>query len=275
MSTVALVLIHGVGSQPRDWSQSFSEALVAELGADSSQVRLQDAYWAPRSTLADLIRPAFEGAPAAVSADLQDETYARAYREFSLMLAADANDPALQGFGLGDVVDFVKDKLSGVADGLVGDVANYVARNGIRTGVQNTLHDALRLVDAASPSNRTIIVSHSQGTIISYDVLREAGASYQGLKTWITMGCPLGKYLRFPLNWGGQQWGMPGQVRWLNLFDRKDLVGKELSGLRDWTAPKPIDKEVENLKNTGHAHSHWDNPEVVKIIADEVRAQLV
>ena len=54
------ILIHGVGNQPKNWSQTFRAALNAALGGDASQVRLLDAYWAPRSEF-DAMLPIWGG----------------------------------------------------------------------------------------------------------------------------------------------------------------------------------------------------------------------
>lgn len=275
MPSVSVVLIHGVGAQKKDWSQAFQGKLKTKLGAAAAKVAIHDSYWGDRSDLKDLVHPSLLEPEAAPLAAVEDETFNRIYREYSAMLAADAQEGAgIQGFGIGDAISFVKEKLKGVADGAVADVANYVARNGVRVGVQNRLHEALKAAGAMSKATRTVLVAHSQGTIISYDVLRAAGSNYEGLTTWITMGCPLAKYVTFPLSWGKQQFDVSTGLRWLNLYDAHDFVGKKLAGVLDWQDPKPEDRQVDNVANAGHAHNHWANPQVVDTIAAEVQKQL-
>ena len=70
---------------------------------------------------------------------------------------------------------------------------------------------------------------------------------------------------------GGQRIGLPAKLRWVNLYDRQDIVGKELAGLLDWRSPAPVDVEVNNRRNAKNAHDHWHNPQVVKMVANEVR----
>ena len=271
----AIVLIHGLGDQPRSWSQTFRRALRDELAADAARVEMIDAYWAPVSTLADTLRPGRAAAPfGAAGMSVEDETYRRTSLEFSRMLAAEAGAPArAHSFGPLDFAGAITGRLPGGRE-LVVDVSNYVARNGVRTAVQHALHDKLVEAHARLPGVPVILASHSQGTIISYDVLRQAGGSYPQLRTWITMGSPLLKYFGFPLHWGRQQLGVPPNLRWLNLYDQGDIVGKNLAGAVDWPSPQPEDRVVDNSGNAGDAHDHWNNPEVVRAIADEIRREL-
>jgi pimeloyl-ACP methyl ester carboxylesterase len=271
-TSCTVVLIHGIGSQKKTWSQDFRSNLRSELGADAARVRMVDAYWAPASTFKELIRPtlALAGAPCTT---VSDDAYLRSAREFARMLAADGGArPDALAFGAGDIVKFLKNKLN-TAEDLIADVGNYVGRNGVRSAVQQVLHGLLG-VEAVDPGRRVLVVAHSQGTIISYDVLREAGQNYPGLRTLITMGSPLRKYVG-PLQWGRAQLGVPAGLRWLNVYDKNDIVGKDLKGALDWQAPQPVDTLVDNVKNAGGAHNHWANPQVTKLVAAEVRKLLV
>ena len=186
------------------------------------------------------------------------------------MLAAEAGAPVgAESFGPSDLFGTIEGLLPGGRE-LVVDVGNYVGRNSVRTAVQNVLHACLGAAGAEGPGVPTLVVSHSQGTVISYDVLRQAGGSYPSLRTWITMGCPLRKYFAFPLEWGRHQLGVPPGLRWLNLYDPTDIVGKDLSGAVDWPAPQPQDQVVDNVHNAHGAHDHWNNPQVVQAVAAEI-----
>ena len=174
-----------------------------------------------------------------------------------------------RGFGLGDILGWLKGKLD-IAEDVVADAANYIARNAVRTAAQHVLHTTLGEAHKGASGAPVVIVSHSQGTIISYDVLRQAGTNYAGMSTLITMGSPLRSYLG-PLQWGARQLAFPPSVRWLNLYDKKDIVGQDLRGVVDWPSPKPVDQVVDNVSKAGGAHNHWRNPQVVKAVATEIR----
>jgi hypothetical protein len=269
------ILIHGLGDQPESWSRAFRASLTDQLGSDAARVQLVDAYWAPLSTARDTVRPRL--APELQGTGdmgVEDETYRRTVLEFSRMLAADSGATlGPHARGPGDIFDSITPRIPGGIE-LVVDVGNYVARNGVRTAVQNVLHTCLGQARSEREGAPTLVVSHSQGTVISYDVLRQAGGSYPNLRTWITMGSPLRKYFAFPLEWGRQQLGLPPGLRWLNLYDPSDIVGRELLGSVDWLDPRPEDRMVDNAGNAGNAHDHWHNPQVVEAVAGEIVALL-
>lgn len=269
-----LVLIHGIGNQKKNWSQPFRRNLRGALGSDARRISMIDAYWAPLSTIGEAITPSFApGRRDLREVALEEETFQRVVMEFTRMLAADAgaHGSAVASFGPRDVFGWFGRRAAMAAD-VAADVGNYIARNGVRTAMQNVLHE--KLGEAQSSLVPVIVVSHSQGTIVSYDVLRQAGANYPTLKTWITMGSPLKKYFAFPLRWGRQLLGMPPGIRWVNLYDRADFVGKDLRGAIKWQKPRPVDRLVDNEKHAGGPHDHWHNPQVVRAVADEVRRVL-
>lgn len=270
-----VILIHGLGNQERTWSQEFRKSLKAELASAAVKVKLVDAYWAPLSTIKEAVRPRLTATHFGVrDLELEDEAYRRTVLEFSRMLAAEAGAPVdAHSLSPVDVFDWIRDKLAGAQE-LVVDVGNYVARNAVRTAVQNILHARLGEAHSRDRGVSVILVSHSQGTVISYDVLRQAGGNYPNLHTWITMGSPLRKYFAFPLRWGRQRLGILPSLRWLNLYDEEDIVGKDLRETIDWPKPRPEDQVVDNRKNAKDAHDHWHNPDVVKAVAAEIRSVL-
>jgi hypothetical protein len=269
-----LILLHGLGNQPEDWSQRFRDSVTTALGGDADRVRLVDAYWAPLSTRDHLLRPrvALDASPDA-RLDVADNAYNQAVVEFTLALGREAGAPVgARGFGPGDILDAVRGRLPGGTELLV-DVGNYVGRNGVRTGVQSVVHAALAQAQHDAPDAPIVLASHSQGTIIAYDVLRQAGSSYPQLRAWITQGSPLGKYLNL-FQWGAERLGIPTDLRWVNLWDSGDLVGKALGALVTWDHPRPVDIQVDNAHNAQDAHDHWHNPECVEHICAEVRRAL-
>lgn len=280
--TCSVVLIHGTGTQRPGWSEPFQSALTAALGADSALVTIHETFWADDSKLKDLIT-GLRDVPLDAPANPREAAALRAaHDDFFAMLTADASaepppapiDTADAQFGPRDLVRFARHLLDEGANGLATDVANYMVRNDVRVRIQYRLHDMLGRAGAGATAadHPTVLVAHSQGTIIAYDVLREAGINYPGLKTWVTMGCPLGKYAK--CGWGRHQWGVAPDLRWLNLYDPHDFVGKTLADVVDWPRPRPDDVSVDNVRYGGHSHAHWQNPQVARAVAAEVRAVL-
>ncbi|MCJ7515073.1 MAG: hypothetical protein MUO89_03760 [Dehalococcoidia bacterium] len=269
----AVILIHGIGDQPEDWSKNFRKALKTELGLSFRKVKLDDAYWAPLSTMTELVHPSLAASSEAAGVALEADVFDRAVQQVASVMAAEEGvPPASLGFGPVDIKNWLLKLPKGIKN-LVEDIGNYVARNGVRTAVQNVLHS--KLGDAERLKVPVLLIGHSQGTVICYDALRQAGSNYAHLRTWITMGSPLRKYYLSCLQWGRQKLGMPSTLRWVNLYDAKDIVGNDLSGAVNWRSPIPEDHKVDNVNNAGGSHNHWDNPEVVKIVADEIRKLLL
>lgn len=270
-SDCSVVLIHGIGSQKPNWSSGFQHDLRGQLGQDSARIEFFDAYWANLSTLSGTA-PALAWPFAWPGLDREVETFYRTQFEVSLMIAGEAGfgpspatiDPADLASAMGRNFNIGVD--------LAADIAKYVSRNTVRTDVQRVLHEILG--ERHQEGAPVVLVSHSQGTIIAYDVLRQAGTCYTNIRTWITMGSPLRKYFAFPLQWGRDQLGVPVELRWLNLYDPRDIVGKDLRGAVDWDSPQPMDEVVDNVTNATWAHNHWANPQVVTAVADEVRRVL-
>lgn len=264
------VLVHGIGDQKEDWSKDFRRALRAELGANSKRVKINDAYWAPLSNIKELVHPSLAASPATEGAAMEADIFNRTVQQVSRVLIADAPEAPL-GFGPSDISSSIKSLLGSAAEVVV-DIGNYIARNGVRTAVQNVVHS--KLTDAEHLNVPVLLIGHSQGTVICYDALRQAGSNYRHLRTWITMGSPLRKFYLSCFQWGKQRLGLPSDLRWVNIYDAKDVVGNDLKGTVDWKLPVPEDHKVDNKLNADGSHNHWNNPEVVKIVADEIRKLL-
>lgn len=267
----AVILIHGMGYHKPDWSNNFSQALEAELGPSFRRVRLANAYWADLAAGKGTAK-SLEAPEKGEAAALEDEIYDRTVQQISPVVDAEVNlHTASLSFGPGDIKSGIPN-IYQIADDLRKYIASYVAGNEFRTAVQNVLHS--KLTETEFLKMPAMLVAHSQGTVISYDVLRQAGGNYTHLRTWITMGSPLRKYYISLLKWGKERLGVPPALRWVNLYDAKDIVGNDLKDAVGWVSPVPEDHEVNNRQNATGAHDHWGNPQVVKLVADEIRKLL-
>ena len=119
-----------------------------------------------------------------------------------------------------------------------------------------------------------VLVGHSLGSVIAYDVVRENLHSEKPLriKTLITLGSPLDWVMDIRKAEDEMEDGncsLPG-VKWINIYDEEDPVPikEEL----------PIEK-FHNVKNNPirsgekliSAHTcYWENDEVAKVIRDEI-----
>jgi hypothetical protein len=265
-----LVKIHGIGNQKRTWSRRFDGMLKAKLATLSrgQQRRFvsESVWWADLSRLPGMAVAAAAGRPVSASADVAFSLVQQEYTQYLLTgNATTGGVPAAFGLPLPNptkIIARLKDVIVRAADN-ANDVANYVTNNGVRLQIQHRLSDKLFQMQAKYPNASLILGSHSQGTVVSYDVLRLNGSQLPSLKTWITMGSPLAWYLSF-LRWGDDPVGIPSAMTWLNFYDDDDRVGKTLQGLVSWPAPVPVDIDVDNKSKGLDAHDHWHNPDVVE-----------
>lgn len=136
-----------------------------------------------------------------------------------------------------------------------------------------TVRDAInQIVSREITDQPTIVVAHSLGSVVAYDVLR---TDQQALRVplFVTLGCPLAvRAIRnefIPL-------GHPRPVgNWYNAFDERDVVA--LYPLDDENFPiQPAVENKQNVKNhTGNHHGivgYLDDPAVAEHILKAVSA---
>jgi hypothetical protein len=272
----AVIEIHGIGNQKPDWSKDFDTALTGQL-TDDEQARLarKAVWWADLSRLPGASPTAAVPTGGATSTTATRQAYVDYAHHLAGASGAPAGGPADLGSTLGGIMNRViklKNDPVTVADHIA-DVANYVGNNKIRLAVQERLSAALFGMQADHPDATLIIASHSQGTIIAYDMVRLLAGQLPVLKVWVSMGCPLGWYLP-AANWGDNTIELPATLRWINLYDPQDIVGQDLDRLAHWTPAVPEDINVNNVAQGLDPHDHWHNPVVVDKYVELIRAAI-
>ncbi|CAN5876441.1 hypothetical protein BH23ACT10_BH23ACT10_19040 [soil metagenome] len=98
-----------------------------------------------------------------------------------------------------------------------------------------------------------IVVTHSLGTVIAYDVLNEPAFAARDIRLWVTMGSPLGysevqDEITRPLR-------VPAPVRrWTNVADRRDVVALDTGLHNDFDGGMTlVDLPVDNPSPNNHA----------------------
>ncbi|MFD7712831.1 hypothetical protein ACFV6E_39955 [Streptomyces sp. NPDC059785] len=127
--------------------------------------------------------------------------------------------------------------------------ANAYFFTAARQGIQDRLRAALDAVDG-----RAVVVSHSLGTVVAYEVLGESRFARADVPLLMTMGSPLGyteiqDRLRRPLR-------IPQPVRlWTNFADPLDLVTLDTTLADDFrdTSKVIADIPVDNRSPNNHA----------------------
>lgn len=156
---------------------------------------------------------------------------------------------------------------------LENDVAVYVAHNDLRERVRGFVRESLLRLCYRDDISGIVVNSHSNGTVVAFDVLSDLPPSAIGkVAAFVTAGSPLRKYTTL-LSWGNQVGRLHEVGRWLNFCDWRDPVADplRLSSLYQWTDPdtgrsEPArmgDLMVDNVANSQggglRAHNYWDN----------------
>ena len=175
----------------------------------------------------------------------------------------------------------------GTVRALEDDVVAYVCRNDLRERIREFIAEALRRLLARPDVEGVVVNAHSQGTVASFDVLRQYPADPKSpVRSLVTAGSPLRKYADL-FSWGNDAGGIQC-IRWLNFWDEKDPVADPLDPSATWRYGDPDmrrpgdaglffaaaadgdlipitidDHEVDNLVNSSggglQAHNYWDN----------------
>ena len=146
-------------------------------------------------------------------------------------------DAAKKWFGVTHTADEVLERK-------LPDLYRYYEEDDIRDKLRSLLRGALD--PNLSNGERIMLISHSMGTIIAYDVLREIGKENpsQRLAHFVTIGSPLG--LPHVTHKAREEWRMlrtPSIVdRWTNFADRRDPVSFDVHLADDYD---PNDRGVQ------------------------------
>lgn len=228
MNTKLVIGIHGLNNKPepdvlRDWwTTAMAEGFSRNCEGQSPNFDFVLAYWA------DLMYPA----PVALSEVA--EPYVAAAGSGPLPRAG-RSIRSIAETRIKEGVGKVLEKVFGapVAEGVVRDALEakmpdlhrYQHHRAARDAIRARLREALR--SAQETRGQIMLIAHSMGSIVAYDVLRAAGRTLPGLRIshFVTLGSPLGltevmEILAAPLR-------VPECVaRWSNFADPRDYAAR-------------------------------------------------
>jgi hypothetical protein len=149
----------------------------------------------------------------------------------------------------------------GIFRALEDDMATYVARNDLRERVRGFVEEALLKVLDRPDVSGLVLNTHSQGTMIGWDVLcrlplfawsesqdRRAGM----LRSFVTAGSPIRKYVDL-FAWGEQVGQLAALLdgdaalglEWRNFWDEHDPVADPLDPATAWKPGRPLDERPD------------------------------
>ncbi|MBM3127584.1 MAG: hypothetical protein FJ009_03000 [Chloroflexi bacterium] len=147
------------------------------------------------------------------------------------------------------------------------DVCLYLFDDQFARKIRQELIDGLR---DAQQYDEILLVSHSLGSVVAFDVLNGWTESKPRISHWFTLGCPLTKVLRLrpgTLN----RLNNANVAHWYNVYDTTDIVAGALGP----TFTKPgyhiHDIFIDIGSDPIGSHDYFGNRTTLKLIADAIQ----
>ncbi len=227
MSGRHIIGIHGLANKPEPkileeyWHKSLLEGLAVNAGLERGELPFTSVYWADvLYKKHDVGYPEYKlAAPGALKT--YEDGITDYLRAKALDWGGDSLDWLKKHFGFEALAD-------GVLEAKLEDLSQYYEKDNIRKELRGRLREELNAHEGES----IMLISHSMGTIIAYDALRELGQENSQVRIahFITIGSPLGMpHVRHNII---EEWGQartPSNVdRWSNLADKRDPVAIDI-----------------------------------------------
>ena len=250
MTAPLVIGIHGLANKPEKavlkkwWRQAIEEGLRKNQNDSDAEFDFEMVYWADQL----YVNSMHQKQDFYFDQQFNDEPYVEAAKG-TLKFRKDGffDSLAAKTFDLtGETLDLLKSRFGfdSLADALLGkllkDLNLYYQNEDKKIGLRDTLKAAL----LAHPDRKIMLVAHSMGSIIAYDVLTLLGQTDPEFKVdhFVTIGSPLGlphvkgKIVEEFTHRGtaNERVRTPSVVtnKWVNFADRKDPVALDVH-LRD------------------------------------------
>lgn len=150
------------------------------------------------------------------------------------------------------------------------EVTYYLFDSDFRDQVKALVKPALDR--AAGQYDDIVLVSHSLGTVIAFDILRECADSYPQISYWFTLGSPLVKVSRVASAMSDLGKITGGTIRhWHNVYDTTDIIANALGPVLS-RPDCPIHDIFVNVGGDPVAsHDYLHNAETFDLIAQAMR----
>jgi hypothetical protein len=250
----ALVLVHGAGKFPK----SHVEAIAADIKAT---------YGKPIDTFVAYYADWDQQLVASVAVEsIEAQDFKQAFRA-ELQKQSDALAPLAHPVTATIVPS--QDDVGGLelASVLTNQIASYLFNPVVTHIIQAPL---LQVLDQVSNYKEIILISHSMGTVVAFDVLKQVADQYP-ITLWITLGCPLGKLRRVGVR-DDHLGKITEQVveNWYNVFDNTDIVADPISPAFPEPGYRIHDIFVEVANKMPEAHDYFNNPETMRWIVQAI-----
>jgi hypothetical protein len=271
MTKPLLVLVHGRAQGGKDetelrnlWIKTLREGLGASRRDRLDEVEIRFPFYGDR--LDDLVAEAINPTIDAIhrgAASAGDQAFAQFQLDYVNAVKERrhiADDQILDGAGAVIVergplqwawVQAILRKLDDIP-GLSGDMIERFTRDVWVYLTDDHVHDAINGIVAKclEPGRRTVVVGHSLGSVVAYDVLRKTGNL--SVPLYATVGSPLGvgpirsrlSPVKFPA----------GVAAWYNAYDERDAVALYPLDQKNFGVQPAIENYNKVQNGTDNAH---------------------
>ncbi len=126
-------------------------------------------------------------------------------------------------------------------------------------------------LEQAQAYDEIVLVSHSLGTVVAFDVLNLRNDFIPKISHWLTLGCPIHKVMHLrpePLPSPLPHAQIPN---WFNIYDTADIVASPLGPAIDLHGCFVHDIFVKVANSMPAAHDYFHNLPSLEVIADTLR----
>jgi len=263
-----IVFVHGSGKYKKDYYKDTLGGLTALLGEAPPAVGV----W--YSDLTNLETPNGAGArkkggakkkpaPRNGTASALDSEEANFRAAFAMLVQSDFNAlPQYERHAA--AFNMPPQFLAEIISTELSQVAAYLFSSDIYNAVQTRMRDALN--KALGMGDEIVIASHSLGTVVAFDALKET-AGNSNVATLFTLGSPLSKLRRLSIR-TGDLGAIPGSVgEWLNLYDSTDPIANALGPVFPSRPFRLRDIFVDVETDPIRLHDYFHNEETLTEIA--------
>jgi hypothetical protein len=262
-----MVTIHGAGKQPSTFYQEGVAALTARLGYEPACMPV---WWADLLNVGPAVKTLEFDESGQLVADPKVAERAALRQALAREMGIPESEVAEREITPSDVEEKGLLDLPIAAIDVVNDVVEYVLNPAGQAPMRQQLIDSLEQV--CGQYDQVILVSHSLGTVISFDVLHDHADRYP-VSIWFTLGCPLAKLVRLRQRTSDLGKISPATVaKWWNMYDTNDPVADPIAPA--FPAYQVYDDYVRNAPYPFYsiqAHDYWRNPQVLDILASVLR----
>jgi hypothetical protein len=250
-----LVMVHGAGAFPEDWYKPLATAIERALGHPFDYLPV---YYADITN-----RPIARALETPEKSKFKTDFQKELQKSFDATRTSPTipSDRAVSIAGLPAPIE----RFTGITQ----EVAEYLFTPSVRTEIQARL--IAKLDQAQQQFDEIVLASHSLGTVVCFDVLKQFADRYK-ISIWFTTGAPIAKLRRLQI-YDDDLGAITTQnvAHWYNVYDTTDWVADALGP----AFPKPGYRLHDIFVNIAFdpvaAHDYFSNLETIKMFADALR----